>query len=109
METTEGYQDADELSVEQRQLFELLLQQETAEIRAALEPIPRRALAFEAPLSFTQQRLWFLAQLEPASSAYNMHAALRITGAPDLSALAKSLGEIVRRHEVLRTAIGNVE
>src|SRR5580693_2547829 len=109
METTAGHQDADELSAEQRALFDLLLQQETAEIGAALEPIPRRADAGEAPLSLPQQRLWFLAQLEPASSAYNMHAALRTTGALDLSALARSLGEIVRRHEVLRTAIGNVE
>nr|QEO74045.1 condensation domain-containing protein [uncultured bacterium] len=55
------------------------------------------------PLSFAQQRLWFLNQLEPHSAAYNIPAALRLTGALDSSALERSLSEIVRRHEALRT------
>jgi hypothetical protein len=55
------------------------------------------------PLSFSQRRLWFLAQLEPGSAAYNLPAALRLAGRLDLAALRRSLGEIVRRHEVLRT------
>ena len=54
-------------------------------------------------LSFAQQRLWFLDQLEPGSSAYNVPAALRMKGELDIWALAKSFTEIVRRHEVLRT------
>jgi amino acid adenylation domain-containing protein len=55
------------------------------------------------PLSFAQQRLWFLNQLEPHSAAYNIPAALRLNGALDTSALERSLSEIVRRHEALRT------
>jgi len=63
-------------------------------------PVPRPA---RLPLSFAQQRLWFLQQLEPASAAYNMRGALRLRGRLDRPVLARSLAEIVRRHEVLRT------
>ncbi len=56
----------------------------------------------EAPLSFAQERLWFLDRFEPGSAAYNMPAALRITGGLDAAALAAAFGEISRRHEVLR-------
>ncbi|MCY1020604.1 non-ribosomal peptide synthase/polyketide synthase [Pyxidicoccus sp. MSG2] len=55
------------------------------------------------PLSFAQQRLWFLEQLEPGRSTYNMPAAIRVEGPLDVSALERSLAELVRRHEVLRT------
>jgi amino acid adenylation domain-containing protein len=55
------------------------------------------------PLSFGQQRLWFLDQLEPGSVAYNMPSAVRLEGRLDLPALERSLDEIVRRHEALRT------
>ncbi|HVE65432.1 MAG TPA: amino acid adenylation domain-containing protein, partial [Thermoanaerobaculia bacterium] len=56
------------------------------------------------PASFAQQRLWFLHYLEPASPAYNVALPMRLTGALDVAALAKSLNEIVRRHESLRTS-----
>ncbi len=66
----------------------------------ALRPVPRdRSL----PLSFAQQRLWFLDQLTPGSDAYNLPAAVQLEQALDVGALASSLTEIVRRHEVLRT------
>lgn len=55
------------------------------------------------PMSFAQQRLWFLDQLVPNSSGYNMPSTLRITGALDAAALRNALQEIVRRHETLRT------
>jgi len=57
----------------------------------------------DLPLSFAQQRLWFLDQLEPGSDAYNMPGAVRMSGSLDQTALEKSLDEIVRRHETLRT------
>lgn len=57
----------------------------------------------EAPLSFPQQRLWFLSQLEGANVAYNMPAAVQIVGNLNVGALEKSLVEIVQRHNTLRT------
>ncbi|HEY9832541.1 MAG TPA: amino acid adenylation domain-containing protein [Stenomitos sp.] len=65
-----------------------------------LQPISRKG---NLPLSFAQQRLWFLDQLEPNNSTYNMPAAVRLVGAIDIAALEQSFNEIVRRHEVLRT------
>jgi amino acid adenylation domain-containing protein len=55
------------------------------------------------PLSFAQERLWFLDRLTPGSAFYNCPAAVRLTGHLDVSALEKTLSEIVRRHAVLRT------
>ncbi len=57
----------------------------------------------QAPLSFAQERLWFLDQLEPGNVAYNIAEAVRLTGQLDVAALRNSLCEIVRRHETLRT------
>src|SRR5262249_26697993 len=64
-----------------------------------LRPVPRDG---ELPLSFAQQRLWFLDQWQPASPLYNVPAAVRLAGPLDVPALERSLREIVRRHEVLR-------
>ena len=55
------------------------------------------------PLSYAQQRLWFLDQLMPGSTAYNIPVAVRLQGELSVEAVGKSLQEIVRRHEVLRT------
>ncbi|HSF39346.1 MAG TPA: amino acid adenylation domain-containing protein, partial [Thermoanaerobaculia bacterium] len=81
-----------------------------AEIEAALAgapaetvPLRRRAEGEEAPLSFGQERLWFLERLYPGSAAYNVPAVFRLTGPLDRAALAAALSEVVRRHEVLRT------
>ncbi|APR75501.1 Malonyl CoA-acyl carrier protein transacylase [Minicystis rosea] len=65
-----------------------------------IEPVPRDGTL---PLSFAQERLWFLHQLDPASPFYNVPSALRLTGKLDVAALARALSEIARRHEVLRT------
>jgi len=60
-------------------------------------------------LSFAQQRLWFLDQLEPGKSIYNVPGALRLKGPLDAEALRRSLEEIVRRHEALRTTFASTE
>ncbi|MET0396001.1 MAG: amino acid adenylation domain-containing protein, partial [Longimicrobiaceae bacterium] len=61
------------------------------------------------PLSFAQERLWFLDRLEPGSAVYNIPVAWRLGGAPDVAALRRALGEIVRRHETLRTVFAQVD
>ncbi|MEW5929248.1 MAG: amino acid adenylation domain-containing protein [Gemmatimonadota bacterium] len=73
--------------------------------RAASTRIARRSGSGPAPLSFAQQRLWFIHQLDPASSAYNMPQAMRLRGGLDVAALRRALTELVRRHESVRTAL----
>ena len=63
----------------------------------------------DLPVSFCQQRLWFLNQLEPNSAAYNIAAAFRLKGHLDFAGLKNGLGEITRRHESLRTRFATVE
>ncbi|MCP4664371.1 MAG: amino acid adenylation domain-containing protein, partial [bacterium] len=70
------------------------------------EPAARRGAP---PLSFAQQRLWFLDRLEPGSVLYNVPMALRLDGRLDRRVLARALNEIVRRHEVLRTTYEEVD
>ncbi len=65
--------------------------------------IPCHTQHSPAPLSFAQQRLWFLQQLEPQSSTYNEFACIHLEGVLNLAALEKSFNEIVKRHEALRT------
>ncbi len=69
----------------------------------SMPPIVPVARDGELPLSFAQQRLWFIDRLEPGSSVYNFPAAVRLTGPLNLAALSRSLDEIIRRHEALRT------
>jgi amino acid adenylation domain-containing protein len=66
-------------------------------------PIPRVEGDGPFPLSFAQERLWFLDRLQPDSAFYNIATALRIRGALDAAALERALGEVARRHEALRT------
>ncbi|MFP2901895.1 condensation domain-containing protein, partial [Corallococcus sp. 4LFB] len=65
-----------------------------------LVPVPRTG---PLPLSFAQQRLWFLDQMEPGSTAFNMFTALRLEGALDVSAMERAFHALVERHESLRT------
>ncbi|MFO7165694.1 MAG: amino acid adenylation domain-containing protein, partial [Mycolicibacterium hassiacum] len=74
--------------------------------RPPLAPQPRPAAV---PLSYAQQRLWFVQQLQGASSVYNMAVALRLCGALDGDAVGAALADVVERHESLRTVFRAVD
>ncbi|WP_157643365.1 non-ribosomal peptide synthetase, partial [Burkholderia ubonensis] len=71
--------------------------------------ITPRSRANDLPLSFPQQRLWFLAQLEGPSAAYNISSALRFEGDLDVQRLRAAVSEISRRHEILRTTFPAID
>ncbi|MBD1944543.1 amino acid adenylation domain-containing protein, partial [Coleofasciculus sp. FACHB-712] len=76
------------------------LQQVNPDAPTSIKPVPRNQ---DLPLSFAQQRVWFLDRLEGESSAYNVPMALRLQGQLNVTALEQALKSIVERHEVLRT------
>ncbi|HEX6288069.1 MAG TPA: condensation domain-containing protein, partial [Herpetosiphonaceae bacterium] len=91
-----------DLSAKKRALLQALMQKEG--IAARPEPtIPRRSAAEPIPLSFAQQRLWFLDRFDAGASAYTILSAVKLSGLLDLAALHGSLKTIVERHAVLRT------
>ncbi|WP_404483121.1 non-ribosomal peptide synthase/polyketide synthase [Pseudomonas sp. HT11] len=90
------------LPLEKRQVFLQALQKEGVDfsrfpIPASVEAEDRQAL------SYAQQRMWFLWQLDPASGAYNLPGAVRLKGALSLRALEQAFASLVARHETLRT------
>jgi acyl carrier protein len=78
---------------------------------AGLQAPPLRPVARDGPLpaSFAQQRLWFLDQWEPGSPLYSIPIAVRLVGRLDVPALGRAFGEVVRRHEVLRTTFDAID
>jgi amino acid adenylation domain-containing protein len=80
-----------------------------AEEGVALSPIIPISRDKQLPLSFSQQRLWFIDRFEPESAAYNVPACVRLRGQIDVPALEQALSELIRRHETLRTVFGEVE
>src|SRR5688572_6094495 len=93
-----------ELSAAKRALIEARLR---GQVRSS--GIVPRAHRDGAPLSFAQERLWFIDRLEPGSAVYNVPVAWRLGGALDQAALERALGEIVRRHEALRTTFAEAD
>ncbi|MDE3155812.1 MAG: amino acid adenylation domain-containing protein [Acidobacteriota bacterium] len=91
------------LSPGKRALFDLLSK------RPAAVAIPRRPASDTAPLSFAQERLWFLDRLEPDSPAYNLALAFRVDGAIEVEWARRALAILAARHETLRTTIREVD
>ncbi len=96
------------ISAQKRELLALLLKKEG--IRQVEEDrIERRPPGTHAPVSFSQQPLWFLDQLDPGSPLYNITDALRLNGPLDLEALRRTLAELARRHEAFRISFRVVD
>ena len=99
----------DSLSEQKQALLKLLLQKKGIHVEQRQATIPHRPSTVPNCISFAQQRLWFLAQLEGASRAYNMPALLRLRGELAATCLHRSLETIVQRHDILRTTFQSVE
>ncbi|MEM8722033.1 MAG: aminotransferase class V-fold PLP-dependent enzyme [Cyanobacteria bacterium P01_G01_bin.39] len=93
-----------ELAQRKAEILEFLLQ--INHTSTSIEPTDRTT---KIPLSFAQQRLWFLERLEPGNPFYNQPTALRLTGELQVDILEQSWQEIIRRHEILRTTFTTVE
>ncbi|MBD1896805.1 non-ribosomal peptide synthetase [Coleofasciculus sp. FACHB-129] len=111
MQVTSRLRETFQVELPLRTLFESPTVAELAEVIASTQQakqidsssIPRASRNQPLPLSFAQQRLWFLDNLEPGSPDYNIPAPVRLVGQLDVAALEQSFNEIVRRHEILRT------
>ena len=97
-----------ELSPAERAALVSRLKQQRAAQRKGAQVIPRRSAAAHYALSFAQQRLWFLEQLEP-DGPYKVPAAFRLRGPLQVAALERSVNEIISRHEVLRTTFAGID
>lgn len=91
------------LSAEKRLMLEKLLQQRIKDSFASSITIPKRDKDIPTPLSFMQERLWFLHQLDPDLNAYNEFSTYAIHGCLDINALQRSFEVVITRHEILHT------
>ena len=98
-----------ELSPAKRALLQQRLKRKRLDLVIQSDDSSPRRHRSSTPLSFSQQRLWFLDQYEPNRSVYNVTSALRLKGRLDIDALEQSIAEIIRRHEALRTTFANVD
>ena len=95
-----------ELSTQRRELIERLLRQKSGQSRHRIAPRERGG---SLPVSYAQERLWFLHELHPGTSMYNFTFTIRFLQAVELEALRKTLDAIVARHEILRTTFPAVD
>lgn len=100
------------LTPEQRALFEARLKQKGLRTDVtAVQTIPRRQDrdSATAPASIDQERLWFIDQLQPGNTAYNIFNASRIRGSLNIPIMERVINELIQRHEVLRTTLKSVD
>ena len=100
--------DSLDLQAAKRELLAKLLRKEGIEHHDPETIYPRQS-SDKIPLSFAQQRLWFLDQLDSGKSVYNICRAYRLNGPLDVDVLTQSVNEIIRRHEILRTVFPTVD
>ncbi len=96
-----------ELSKRKAEIIEILGQ--SAATSSNCQPLRATSRDSQLPLSFAQQRLWFLDQLTPGTPVYNIAGAIEIKGFLNVAALEESLNEIIHRHEIWRTSIKVVD
>ncbi|QSJ14564.1 condensation protein [Nostoc sp. UHCC 0702] len=97
------------LSPEKRKLLLQKLSNKKESGFSAIQITPQSRESNRFPLSFAQQRLWFLDQLEPGNPAFNICQSMRLTGLLNVPALEQSFQEVVKRHEILRTTFTVVD
>jgi amino acid adenylation domain-containing protein len=97
------------LSPEKLKILAQRLNKEKGDVLSPTKIKPQSRDSNFFPLSFAQQRLWFLDQLEPGNTAYNLSQTIRLVGKLNVIAFQQSLNEIVRRHEVLRTTFITID
>ena len=97
-----------ELDSKKRELLKALLEEQNVDLSRTLI-LPRKADGGSIPPSFAQERLWFLDRLEPGTPSYNEPFAISLTGRLDIPALVRSINEILKRHDALRTSFSTVE
>ncbi|HKV40343.1 MAG TPA: condensation domain-containing protein, partial [Blastocatellia bacterium] len=103
-----SYGQIGELSAQERDLLELLLKEEGIDLSQMV--ISRETQGKDSvPLSFAQERLWILQQIEPDNPVYNKGSAIRLTGAFDLMALIRTLSAVIERQEILRTVFPSAD
>lgn len=105
---SESLKQVAHLSAEKRKLLEALLKEQGVDPLQVL-PIPRRRDRRAGVLSFPQQRLWLVERFTPGGAFYNIPSGMRFGGRLNVATVEQSLNEIVRRHEILRTAIQIVD
>ncbi|MEA2175746.1 MAG: hypothetical protein QOD00_3338 [Blastocatellia bacterium] len=96
------------LSPEQRALFEAQLKKRGLNIQQS-QTIARRKQQNYCRLSFDQERIWVVDQMEPGNPAYNIFSVSHLNGAIDVALMERALNEIVRRHEVMRTTFAAID
>jgi amino acid adenylation domain-containing protein len=98
----------DTLKQKKSDLIAFLNESNLSHYSAEIAPIERVSRGQNLPLSWPQQRLWFLNQFQPDSPTYNIPSLIRLKGDLDVAAFERSLGKIVKRHETLRTTFKSV-
>lgn len=101
----------DELATQIREnktaLVSLLARLDTPDVADCQHPITKAKRTDDLPLSFSQQRLWFIDQLGGGSNQYNMVVSYDVTGSVDVDVLAEAFAKVIQRHEILRTIYTN--
>ncbi|MCC6606785.1 MAG: amino acid adenylation domain-containing protein, partial [Anaerolineae bacterium] len=100
--------DSPLLSGDKLALLEMLLMEEGLAAEAP-QPKPVRPPGAVLPLSFSQERMWFMQQMQPDSGAYNVSIGARMKGELNLAALERAINDVVQRHEILRTRYEKVD